>query len=81
MPSRQKGAGRVWKRHVRDQPANNTASLLPSHSCHTPVLSLFLAQLVAQETHRLSTCHESRSVYLGSQAFAVTFTHISYCNC
>lgn len=52
-------------------PANNTASLPPLHSCHTPVLlSLFLAQLVAQETHRLLTCQESRSVYLGSQALA-----------
>lgn len=47
--------------------ANNTASLPPLHSCHTPVLlSLFLAQLVARETHILFTCQESRSVYLGS---------------
>lgn len=82
VPSRQKGAGRVRKWHVRGQPANNTASLPPLHSCHTPVLlSLFLAQLVAQETHRLSTCQESRSVYLRSQALAVTFTHSSYCDC
>lgn len=79
LPIRQEGAGRVRKWHVRGQPANTTARP-PLHSCHTPVLCLFLAQLVAQETHSLSTCQESRSVYLGSQALAVTFTHFSYCN-
>lgn len=81
-PSRLKGAGGEWKWHVRGQPANSTASLPPLHSCHTPVLSLSLAQLVAQETHthRLSTCQESRSVYLESLALAVTFTQL-YCDC
>lgn len=82
VPSRPKGAGRAHKWHVRGRPANNTASLPPVHSCHTPVLlSLSLAQLVAQETHRLPTCQESRSIYLRTQALAVTFTHFSYCNC
>lgn len=80
VPSRLKGADGEWKWHVRARPASSTASLPPSHSCHTPVLSLSLAQLVAQETHRHSTCQESRTVYLESQALAVTFTHF-YCKC
>ena len=31
--------------------------------------------------HILSTCQESRSIYLGSQALAFTFTHFYYCSC
>lgn len=60
-PSRLKGAGGEWKWHVRGQPANSTASLPPLHSCHTPVLSLSLAQLVAQETHTRTDSQRARS--------------------
>ena len=31
--------------------------------------------------HILSTCQESRSIYLGSQALAFTFTHFYCCSC
>lgn len=48
------GAGRVQKWYVQGWPANDTTSSLPLHSCHTSVLSLSLAQLVAQETHTLN---------------------------
>lgn len=78
-PSRLKGAGSQRKWHVRGQPANSTPASLPCIPVTLPSF-LSLAQLVAQETHarahRLSTCQESRSVYLESLALAVTFTHL-----
>lgn len=74
------GAGRVQKCYVRGWPANDTTSSLPC----IPVTLLSFPCLwlsLSPRKHILSTCQESRSIYLGSQALAFTFTHFYYCSC
>lgn len=73
------GAGRVQKCYVRGWPANDT--LPPSLAFLSHFCPFLVSGSACRPGNTYSTCQESRSIYLGSQALAFTFTHFYYCSC
>lgn len=63
--------------------AGQPMTLLPPSPCIPVTLLSFPCPWLSlsPRKHILSTCQESRSIYLGSQALAFTFTHFYCCSC